>query len=119
MSAYSEPSGVLKINFINRIENLYFTTDRGRGARKTTIGNPPFNTINIGYWDKMQDKEAALEGRSAEEILKSDPKNFAIPKSEITGVRLRKYPLLRARYLTIVTTKKKYRWLANWRPTDS
>ena len=109
---------VFTFDFRNRIKHLYFTTERVIVVKITKVGGKPYNLINLSYLQKMKDKEKELAGLSAEELLKIDQENFAIPMSEIVKVTLRKYRFLRARYITVETNYKKYRWQATGIPPE-
>ncbi len=109
---------VFTLDFRNLIEHLYFTTDRVIVVKITKVSGTALNPVDISYLGRMEKREMELADFSAEDLLKSDKENFTIPMSEITEVKLRKYPFLRARYLTIVTNKKKYRWQVTGVPPE-
>ena len=109
---------VFTLDFRNLIKHLYFTTDRVIVVKITKVGVKPYNLLDLSYLQKMKDKERELAGLSAEELLKNDQENFVIPMSEIVKVTLRKYRFLRARYITVETNYKKYRWQATGVPPE-
>ena len=109
---------VFTLDFRNLIEHLYFSTDRVIVVKITKVSGTVFNPVDLSYLGRMENRERELAGFSAEELLRSDKENFAIPMSEIIEVKLRKYWFLRARYITIVTHDKKYRWQATGVPPD-
>ena len=109
---------VFTLDFRNLIKHLYFTTDRVIVVKITKVGGKPYNLLNLSYLQKMKDKERELTSLSAEELLKNDPENLAIPMSEIVKVTLRKYMFLLARYITVETNYKKYRWQATGVPPE-
>jgi hypothetical protein len=105
---------VFTLDFRNLIKHLYFTTDRVIVVNIAKVDGKP----SLSYLQKMEDKERELAGLSAEELLKNGQENFAIPMSEIVNVTLRKYRFLRARFITVETNYKKYRWQATGVPPE-
>lgn len=74
--------------------------------------------VDLTYLERMKNTEREIAGFSAEELLKSDKENFAIPMSEIVEVKLRTHWFSYARCITIVTNHKKYRWIATGVPPE-
>ena len=107
---------VFTLDLKNLIEHLTFTTDRVIVVKITKLDGREVSRGDLSYFQRMQDKERELSGLSAEELLRNDDANYAIPMSEIIEVRLTKPWWLRARYITILTKNRKYRWQATGIP---
>jgi hypothetical protein len=113
--------GVIRIftlDLRNLIKHLYFTTNRIIVVKITKIdGRKNFSGLDEpAYVKRMEDKERELSGLSPDKLLHNDADNIAIPMSEIEKVTLSKSRFLRARYITIETRQKKYRWQATGVP---
>jgi len=101
--------GIIKVNRGNTRETLFLTPDRVIVARTSGGFGGMFGGIGAvisEYKGKKKEKEY-LE-LSPESVLTADKKNFAIPKSEITKVELKKRRF--GKELNIATSKKKYEW---------
>jgi hypothetical protein len=85
--------GVIRRTLIRSIfESLYFTDDKVIVLR---VGQAGFMGYGVGDvilgWYGARDQDKHLAKLSAEEALRSNENNYAIPFSEITRVELRKW----------------------------
>ena len=97
-------------------EDLFLTPDRVIVARTSGgIGGMLFGAVGgaiegvISAYREKKKEKGYLE-LPLEDVLKADKNNFAIPKSEITKVELKKFG--RGAKINIITSKKKHKWYA-------
>jgi hypothetical protein len=109
---------VFSLDFRNLILDLYFTTDRVIVVKIVDLA-PYRRNRDLSYLQVMEEKKRKLADFSAEELLMSDEENFAIPMLDIVKVTLRRVRFWRARYITIETKNKKYRWQATGVPPEA
>lgn len=100
------------LGFRTILEELCFTPDKVIVARTGTI----YGRGGALAAYQATKKAEELTESSAEEILKTNMKNFVIPNSEIKEVELRRF--VRGARINVITNERKYGWFARGIPGE-